>query len=78
MFESLELYCRTLSQVTATRSGTSVAAALAIEDLTLSVTAVEFRKREDDGALVGSFALDRLFTGVYELGYWTVREQRFY
>ena len=32
--------------------------------------------RADDGTLVGSFTLNRLFTGVYELGYWTAPEQR--
>ncbi|MFJ8796782.1 GNAT family N-acetyltransferase [Streptomyces sp. NPDC102487] len=32
--------------------------------------------RSDNGALVGSFCLTRLFEGVYELGYWADKEQR--
>ncbi|MEV6106361.1 GNAT family N-acetyltransferase [Streptomyces sp. NPDC051940] len=32
--------------------------------------------RRDGGALVGSYCLTRLSRGVYELGYWAVREQR--
>ncbi|MEU0788077.1 GNAT family protein [Streptomyces sp. NPDC006173] len=32
--------------------------------------------RADNGALVGSFCLTRLFEGVYELGYWADKEQR--
>ncbi|MFI1395863.1 GNAT family N-acetyltransferase [Streptomyces sp. NPDC020681] len=32
--------------------------------------------RADNGALVGSFCLTKLFQGVYELGYWAAKEQR--
>jgi RimJ/RimL family protein N-acetyltransferase len=32
--------------------------------------------RIDNHALVGSFCLTRISQGVYELGYWTVKEQR--
>jgi RimJ/RimL family protein N-acetyltransferase len=32
--------------------------------------------RKDGGALVGSYSLDLISRGVYELGYWAVREQR--
>ncbi|AVH58977.1 MULTISPECIES: GNAT family N-acetyltransferase [Streptomyces] len=32
--------------------------------------------RTDNGALVGSFCLTKLFQGVYELGYWAAKEQR--
>jgi RimJ/RimL family protein N-acetyltransferase len=32
--------------------------------------------RADDGVLVGSFCLTKLFEGVYELGYWAAKEQR--
>ncbi len=32
--------------------------------------------RKDNGALVGSFCATRKSQGVYELGYWTAKEQR--
>lgn len=32
--------------------------------------------RRDTGALVGSFCLTKIDTGVYELGYWAANEQR--